>query len=147
MSRFFLISLAVLVSVILCFALSHSAEAKVIKAELKAEVDNRKGQAGAEPVCSCPAKVGFTGTVTVDAPGKVEYIFSRSDGAIDKKTKTLVFEKAGTQNVTDTWTIRKTYKGWIAIKVKAPNDFESDKASFTLRCGEEQPRQIRPGGQ
>jgi|WetSurMetagenome_2_1015567.scaffolds.fasta_scaffold00196_9 hypothetical protein len=124
------VGLAVLASAILCLASSQSADAKVTKAVLSA--------APAEFQGNCPGVITFNGTITVDAPGKVKYIFTRNDGAIDTITKTLVFKKAGTQKVKTTWTIggeiMPFYEGWEAIKVTAPNNFVSGKANFKLKC-------------
>ena len=130
MRRLAKISLAVFAAFIICFLAAQQADAKVTKAVLSASPAEFSG--------NCPGVIIFTGTITVDAPGKVEYVFTRSDGAIDTLTKTLVFKTAGTQKVKETWTlggeIIPFYEGWEAIQVKAPNKFVSNKAQFSLKC-------------
>lgn len=107
-----------------------AAHAKVTKAVLNATPADYRG--------GCPAVITFTGTVTTNGPGKVKYIFTRSDGAIDTITKTLVFKKAGTQNVSTTWTLGGTplpyYKGWEATKILGAVPFTSNEAGFEIRC-------------
>jgi hypothetical protein len=130
MRRFASGSLAVLASVVISFASPQSADAEVTRAVLSASPAEFWGD--------CPGVITFTGTITVNAPGKVEYIFTRSDGAIDTITKTLVFKKVGTKEVTVTWTLGGQelpfYEGWETIKVTAPNEFVSNRAKFSLKC-------------
>ncbi len=86
----------------------------------------------------CPAVVHFNGSITVDSPGTVRYIFTRSDGAIDTITKKLHFSGPGTQSVSTTWTLGGAalpyYKGWEAIKVLSPNAMTSAHADFEIGC-------------
>ena len=83
MIRFASVSLAVLASVVISFASPQSADAEVTRVVLSASPAEFWG--------NCPGEITFTGTIMVNAPGKVEYIFTGSDGAIDTITKTLVF--------------------------------------------------------
>jgi hypothetical protein len=107
---------------------SIAAHAKVMALELK--TSNLRAV--------CPATVTFTGSITVDAPGEVQYIFTRSDGGIDTITKTLFFMAPGTRPVSTTWTLggpRLTdYKGWEAIEILSPNAMTSAHADFELGC-------------
>ncbi len=86
----------------------------------------------------CPATVTFNGSITVDKPGTVRYIFTRSDGAIDTITKVLRFRRPGTKPVSTTWTLGGPgltyYKGWQAIKILSPQPMESAHADFELGC-------------
>jgi len=86
----------------------------------------------------CPGVITFNGTITVDAPSTVTYIFTRSDGAIDTIKKKLVFRRPGTKGVSTTWTLGGMevpyYKGWEAIKILAPRPIMSRKAGFELKC-------------
>jgi len=86
----------------------------------------------------CPAKIVFNGTITVDAPGTVSYIFTRSDGATDTVTKKLRFLAAGSKAVSTTWTlggaVLPNYKGWQAIKILSPNLLTSAHANFEVYC-------------
>ena len=81
----------------------------------------------------CPAKITFKGIITVTKPGKVQYKFIRSDGAL-ALIDTLIFKKPGTKPVSTTWTIGKNYSGWEAIKVLYPQEVESNKANFKILC-------------
>lgn len=86
----------------------------------------------------CPAMVVFKGSITVNAPGVVSYIFTRSDGATDTITKKVKFLAAGTKSVSTTWTLGgaalPSYKGWEAIKILSPNKLESKHANFEVYC-------------
>jgi len=65
------------------------------------------------------------------------YVFGRSDGAVDRATKTLTFNTAGRLPVRTTWKLGapgSSYSGWQTIRVLAPNAIESSRATFTLRC-------------
>jgi hypothetical protein len=118
---------------ILCAAIllnGAEAQAKVTKAVLNvAPADYRGG---------CPAVIKFTGSITVNGPTIVKYIFTRSDGAIDTITKTLSFTAAGSKSVAETWTLGGEplpyYKGWEAIKVLGTPAILSNQADFTVRC-------------
>jgi hypothetical protein len=115
----------------LAVILSPALYAKVTKATLSASPKSWAGD--------CPKKIVFNGSITVDAPGTVTYVFTRSDGATDTKPKTLKFTAAGTKNVAEeTWTLGgpslSNPKGWEAIKVTAPNAFESNHANFQISC-------------
>ena len=125
-------SLARKLTIIVCLmAVCSGALAAVTKATLAASPVSFSG--------NCPKKFVFSGTITVDKPGTVTYEFIRSDGAKDTQPKTLTFTAAGTKNVADdTWTLGgaslPTATGWEAIKVTAPNAFESNHANFKLAC-------------
>ncbi len=86
----------------------------------------------------CPAKIVFSGSITVNEPGTVSYIFTRSDGATDTLTKKLTFSAAGTKSVSTTWTLGGAplprYKGWQAIKILSPNPLNSAHADFEVSC-------------
>ena len=118
---------------LLCAAIllnATQAQAKVTKAALNAAPTDYRG--------GCPAVIHFTGSITVNGPTIVKYIFTRSDGAIDTITKTLSFTVAGTKSVGETWTLGGEplpyYKGWEAIKVLGRPPFVSNQADFTVRC-------------
>ena len=130
MKRYPVYALAVIALVVLCPALSKFADAKVTKAVLTASPAEFRGD--------CPGVITFKGSITVNAPGKVRYIFTRSDNAMDTKPKILVFSAAGTKKVMTTWTLGGSvlpyYEGWEAIKVEAPNSLTSKRAAFKLKC-------------
>jgi hypothetical protein len=87
---------------------------------------------------NCPGIITFNGLITSNKAGTVKYIFTGSEGDIDKIIKTLIFTSPGTKNVTDTWQLGETsmpyYKGWKAIKVLSPMAVTSNQATFELRC-------------
>jgi hypothetical protein len=89
----------------------------------------------AKPAGSCPITVNFHGTITANGPGTVTYAFLRSDAALSP-TYALRFEQAGTKEVSTTWTLGKSYEGWVTIRVSAPNEIESSReaGSFVLTC-------------
>ena len=118
-----------------------AAQAKITNAVLTATPADYRG--------ACPAMIKFTGSITVDAPGKVTYIFTRSDGATDTITKTLVFKAAGSKSVSTTWQLGGDmlpyYSGWEAIKATwiplllppkpvRTRPFVSEHAPFVVRC-------------
>ncbi|MFL6231354.1 MAG: RICIN domain-containing protein [Pyrinomonadaceae bacterium] len=85
----------------------------------------------------CPAVIKFNGKITTDGPATVQYVFERSDGA-SGPVSTLVFDGAGTKEVSTTWTLGgaalPTYGGWEQIVISAPNKAGSNKAAFKLSC-------------
>lgn len=112
-----------------------------ISAELKAVPETYSGP--------CPATIKFHGKITVTnisrPPLKIQYKFIRSDGAFDP-VKTITFERDGTRQVTDTWTIGgptlPAFEGWKAIKIVYPQDVESNKANFKIECKAEVAREL-----
>jgi hypothetical protein len=89
----------------------------------------------AKPVGACPITVTFHGTIAANGPGTVTYAFLRSDAALSPDN-TLHFEEAGRKEVSTTWTLGKSYEGWVTIRVSAPNEIESSRStgSFVLTC-------------
>lgn len=119
------------ISAIILLAISgQESMAAVIKATLSPAQKVYSGD--------CPAKIVFKGTITVNAPGVVSYIFTRSDGATDTNIKKLKFLAAGSKAVSTTWTLGgaalPSYKGWQAIKILSPNSFTSAHANFEVYC-------------
>lgn len=102
-----------------------SADAAVVAAQA---VVTPTAHAGA-----CPFMFTFTGKIVSNGPGVVKYKWIRSDGAI-APVQTLVFRERGAQLVKDTWTIGRTYQGWEAVQVLAPNALQSNPAKFDLVC-------------
>ena len=87
----------------------------------------------------CPGVITFKGTIVADGPKTITYIFTRSDGAIDTKPKTLTFTKTGeSQPVSTTWTLGGDglphFSGWEAIKITSPSVITSNEAKFELSC-------------
>ncbi len=93
----------------------------------------------------CPVTVKFGGYITANGPGQVQYTFTRSDGATGP-TFTVNFKAAGPQYINTTWMLGgqglNSFEGWQAIKILAPNEFESshEAGSFVMQCqGSEKP--------
>jgi len=81
-------------------------------------------------VGGCPSTLSFRGGITVTRPGEVRYRYVRSDGATSSIDNVLRFDAAGTKAISETWTLSRAYKGWIAVKVTSPEAVESDKFYF-----------------
>ena len=111
----------------------------VITARLKAVPESFSGK--------CPTTVRFEGVITVrnitNPPLKVQYRFTRSDGAL-APVETLNFTGDGTKNVSTTWTLGgpslPSYSGWQAIRVLYPQEVDSNKADFRIECRAEAQR-------
>jgi hypothetical protein len=84
---------------------------------------------------ACPKTFNFYAVITVNGPGTVTYRWERSDGA-SGTTKSITFAAAGSQTVTDSWTIGISYSGWQVVHILTPNDSLSNQANFTLTCEE-----------
>jgi len=123
-------ALGAIIAIIMLVVTVQGAMAAVTKATLSPAKKIYSGD--------CPAKVVFNGTITVNAPGIVSYIFTRSDGATDTNIKKLKFLAAGSKKVSTTWTLggaaRPYYKGWQAIKILSPNVLNSAHANFEVYC-------------
>lgn len=107
---------------------------RVTDVSLKADNPNGGGR--------CPVTLNFTGSISTDSPGTVQYTFIRSDGATGP-VQTLDFKAAGTQTVSTSWTLGDakslpSYQGWQALRIISPNAMESSQetGSFVMKCGE-----------
>jgi hypothetical protein len=98
---------------------------KATEVSLTAEPDDYSGPG--------PALIKFTGKITANGPGTVKYTFPRSDGARGP-TFTVTFEKFGTKEVSTSWQLGGKYEGWQTLKVVAPNEVVSEKATFKVDC-------------
>jgi len=92
------------------------------------------------PSGKCAMTVTFRGYITTDGPATVEYMFTRSDGAVGP-AHVLEFQGAGTQPVSTTWTLGDAnalpnYDGWQAIKIFSPNQMKSshETGGFSMTC-------------
>ena len=86
---------------------------------------------------TCPQEIVFLGRITSNGPGTVSYRFVRSDGA-QGPVQQLRFNGPGTEPVRTTWTLGASGKEynqyWQVLKILEPNQMESNKAFFTLKC-------------
>jgi len=92
----------------------------------------------------CPARITFSGTISVSGSGTVSYKFLRSDGAI-APTQTLTFNGPGSQNVSTTWDLGgagMTYSGWEQIQILDPQSLTSNQAIFSIECESPTPLQV-----
>jgi hypothetical protein len=81
----------------------------------------------------CPHLFTFSALITVNGPGTVTYKWERSDGAI-APVQSLTFAAAGSQVVTETWTLGAAGSHWERVRIITPNSAVSNDAVFTLVC-------------
>lgn len=82
---------------------------------------------------TCPVVLTFRGKIIVSEPGDIKFKFSRSDGASSEE-KLLSFTEPGQKEITATWTLSGSYRGWMTIKVLSPQAVESERAEFKVVC-------------
>jgi len=80
-----------------------------------------------------PTRVHITGRLTATAPGKVTYVWLRSDKGASS-VLSLEFGKAGPLPVSYDWLVRSSYSGWVALKVLTPAPQVSRKINFDVVC-------------
>jgi hypothetical protein len=117
----------------------------MITGDLTARVT--KVSAGVKPanyVGKCPKTFVFIGNITSDKAGIVRYQWKRSDNA-NAPIKSIRFMKPGTKVVKTSWTLGKSYAGWQALLVIAPNKKMSNRAAFKLQCRGGNVATIKPG--
>lgn len=81
----------------------------------------------------CPAQVTFTGYIETDGPLQVTYQWLRSDGPHTERV--LTFARASRQNVSASWTVKKTISGWVQLAILSPQRFQTAKSVFSVNCG------------
>jgi hypothetical protein len=98
----------------------------------------------------CPATLEFLGHIQTShwpAGSKrvVTYKWVRSDGA-STSPASLTFDGlatvAQTQSIPLSWTIAKSYEGYVALEISAPVVGASNKLAFALKCGPPGPTTI-----
>lgn len=82
---------------------------------------------------TCQQAFTMLGSITASAAGKVRYRWERSDG-VAYPEETIAFSTAGSKSVSDTWFLGVAIKGWVRLRVLAPNDTESSPAPLSLSC-------------
>lgn len=85
---------------------------------------------------TCPTTFNFTGVITSESAGKVEYIWERSDGALAPK-ESIEFSGSSSMQIATYWQLSGTYAGWERIRILSSNDFISNEAEFKLNCSEQ----------
>src|SRR5215471_10864470 len=88
---------------------------------------------------ACPAKINFTAVIHYTGTGNIQYTWLRSDGA-KAPTRTLQLKAGGTQTVTTSWQLGKSFSGWQALKIISPRNYESSHADFTIACNGTAPK-------
>lgn len=93
--------------------------------------------AAVAPISSnvCPTTFNFSGTITTNLAGTVNFKWERSDGA-SGISQSLVFDSAGSKTVTTSWQLSNDEPPtkWEKLHVLSPNDISSNEATFTLNC-------------
>ena len=86
----------------------------------------------------CPAIVKFTATIISTGTGTLPYRWERSDGGIDNNHSTVTLSGTGTDVVTTTWTLGRSYVGWQRLQILSPDRSRiialSNYANFSLIC-------------
>lgn len=82
---------------------------------------------------ACPAKITFTAVISYTGTGSIQYTWLRSDGA-KAPTRTLQLKGGGTETVTTSWQLGKSFRGWQALKIISPVQFQSQNSSFSVNC-------------
>ncbi len=77
--------------------------------------------------------IDFAAGFASNGPGVVLYHWDRSDQAISDP-KILVFEAAGTHAFNSSWTLGRSFRGWMELKILAPVESEAVRADFSLTC-------------
>ena len=80
-----------------------------------------------------PTRVHFAAHLTATGPGKVTYVWLRSDKGASA-VQTIEFPKAGPQPVSYDWLVRTKMSGWVALKVLTPAGQQSRRISFDVTC-------------
>ena len=86
--------------------------------------------------CASPVTVNFSGAITTNRGGNVQYHFIHSDGTTTP-VQTLSFSANDTIPVSTTWAVGspgKTISGWVQVYIDAPNHQTMSQAAFTLIC-------------
>ena len=86
---------------------------------------------------NCPEVIAH---ITTNGAGTVTYHWTRSDGA-SASTNNLTFSSAGTQDITDTWSLGSYWSShvpaggfWMGIYIDSPNNQSFGHKSFTTAC-------------
>lgn len=81
-----------------------------------------------------PATIRFRGTITVDRPCEVRYVFVGHDGATSPP-RILRFNAPGSHEVSSSLVANQDTAGWQAIRILAPVAVESNQAQYEVKSG------------
>jgi hypothetical protein len=118
------------------FLITGELTARVTKVKTSVSPGSFKGR--------CPKTFVFTGKIKSNTRGVVRYQWKRSDNA-NAPIKTIRFVRPGTKMVKTTWQIGKSYSGWQALQIIAPNKMMSNRAVFRLTCVGGKVATLKPG--
>lgn len=84
-------------------------------------------------------KKGYTvtlmGKIKTNKAGTITYRWEGTDGAASSAAESIVFYGADEQDIFRTFTIKKgVHYGYAQLVVTAPNEKESEKATFSIEC-------------
>jgi hypothetical protein len=111
------------------------------------------------PSVICANELSFKGKIKSDKPGRVQYRFIRSDGAL-QPVETIEFTAAGSREVNARWAMEgpalAEFKGWMSLQIIYPLETTTAKVEFSLVCDPKRPDlavrirncpvNVRPGG-
>jgi len=90
---------------------------------------------------ACPFTFSFSATITYTGttPITLQYVWLRSDGAIQTQPFTVVFRGPGTQQLQGTtWQLssngNQTFNGWEQVQLASSPVVLSNRANFSLTC-------------
>jgi hypothetical protein len=81
----------------------------------------------------CPYQFNFSGIITANGAGTVNYQWERSDGTSDMP-QSVSFSSAGSIVVTTYWYTGASGMGWERVRILTPNSTVSNQAFFVLNC-------------
>lgn len=133
-----------LVAVLGIFLFTTFGASQAIQAQSAMPPPQRPGrvirvQLGVSPprsIVSCPVRENFAGYITTNGAAEVRYTWLSSDNSTWPQG-TLRFNAAGTQKVSENWTLGvagQRVGGWVQLKVLSPNTVFSPRAGFGFRC-------------
>lgn len=83
----------------------------------------------------CPMNVDFLATIFLSRPARVEYRWERSDKTVGPRE--VVDIRGSGKGVTTTWRVgspRRSFSGWVMLRVLSPNSLTSNMAKIQIRC-------------
>jgi microsomal dipeptidase-like Zn-dependent dipeptidase len=81
----------------------------------------------------CPALVTFDARITTSSAVTVAYRWIGSDGGMTQP-QNASFSGPGTHVLTTTWTLSRSFKGWLQLSIEQPVAVKSQPAPFEVAC-------------
>jgi hypothetical protein len=82
---------------------------------------------------ACPYTYNYTISITAASAGKVTYYVTDSAGNTSD-TKSLVYDKSGTKEISKTWQITDSGSYWIKVYIDSPNNQWFGPFKFKVTC-------------